>query len=90
MSHGRDDGSLPGLVHGHGEPELKVLEKHLSAERDSLAKHVHGHEAQGLAVHQESIGLNGWQRMQGNHESQPRFHVVSGPSSGIYKKKIDI
>ena len=55
------------IVHGHGEPDLKVLVEHLAAERDSLTEHVYGHEAEGLAIHQEPVSLHRGKAVAANH-----------------------
>ena len=70
-------------VHGHGEPQLKILVEHLAAQGDPLTEHVDGHEAQGFAVHQESVGVDGRKSVDLCHVSDPGLDVLSQPRSRI-------
>ena len=72
-------------VHGHGEPQLEVLVEHLAAQGDPLTEHVDGHEAQGFAVHQEAIGVDGGQAVDLGHVIDPRLDVFAQPRARIYK-----
>lgn len=77
--------SLPrgGLVHRHGEAELEVFVQHLAPQGNPLAKHLHGHEAECLPVHQEPVALDGGQPVDVGHVADPNLDVFAHPGAGI-------
>ena len=73
----------PLFVHGHRKAELKVFVEHFSTKGDPLAKHVHGHETQGFAVHQKSVQLDRGQTVQFAHTPDPVLNVFAHPRSWV-------
>ena len=72
------------VVHGHGEPDVEVLVEHLAAERDPLAEHVHRHQAERLAVHQEPLRVHRGKVVGAHQAADPPLHVLAEPSSRIW------
>ncbi len=75
------------MVHGHGQPQLEVLEEHLSPEWHPLTEHVHVHQAERLAVHEEAVGLYRREPVDLGEVADPRLHVLAEPSARIWRKK---
>jgi hypothetical protein len=75
--------SLRAVVHGHGQPNLKVLVQHLSSERHALAKHLHGHETEGLAVHEEPVRLHRGEVVHPNQAVDPPLNILTTPGAWI-------
>jgi hypothetical protein len=73
-------------VHSHGQSELEIFVKHFSSERDSLAEHLDGHQTEGLAVHQEAIGVDGRQAVDLGHVTDPGLDVFAQPRTGIWNQ----
>lgn len=74
---------LAAVVHRHGQSELEFFVEHFSTERHALAEHVHGHQAQGLAVHQESVAVDLGKAVDLGHVTNPGLDILAEPRTGI-------
>ena len=71
------------VVHGHGEPDVEVLVEHLAAEGHPLAEHVHRHQTERLAVHQEPFRVHRGKVVGAHQAADPPLHVLAEPGSWI-------
>lgn len=72
------------VVHGASQPDLEVLVEELAAEGHPPEEHVHGHEAQGLAVHEEAVGGHAGQVVHHGHVVEPGGDVGTRPTPRIF------
>ena len=83
----RTESQICLTVHRHRKPELEIFVEHFSSQRNSLTEHLDGHEAEGLAVHQEAVAVDGRKSVDVGHVPDPCLNVLSQPGSGIWKLK---
>ncbi len=66
-------------MHRRGELELKVPVEEFATQRDPGGEHGDGHEADSLAVHEESVSIGGRQTVGGAHPLHPLTHIHTTP-----------
>jgi hypothetical protein len=75
-----------GAVHNQRKSELELLIKHFTTERYTLTKHVDRHQAQGLAVHQETVAIDGGEVVNFRHVTNPILDIFSQPRAWVWLK----
>lgn len=73
------------ILHSYGisESSLEVLIENVASFRDSVQKHVHGHETEGFAVHLESVRPDASQVKHFWRPLKPARNILSTPAPRV-------